>query len=271
MCGYCTERAALTQIMVESIHDSIPHDPILYPIYLQEANDWRRELASWEPSDYPRGALVALCRHWSERIAERCPAPLADLLDADAYIALEECLALLTPFPEWREAQGIDGLTPGLPSVEQAQAQLDAYVAGWLTPPAADAWDQRKLHEQFLGVSIALDVVAKGAPGDERLQTLAIVSPEQTPFFDALDLWVQRRALRARVASHGVEFIAEHQTEIRAEAILALVIGDQLAKSDLLKLQTALLAAPLRPSELQVDSLLEAVKAKLHRLGTDPS
>jgi hypothetical protein len=269
MCGYCTESAALAQLMDEMNHGLVSHDPFLYPIYLQQAVDWRTELASWECCDHPRGALVGLSRHWSERIADRSPSPLADVLDADAFVALQEWLASLGYSPQWRQAQGTDGSLPNLPSIEKAQERLDAYIAGWLKPTGADAWDQKTLHERFLEVSIALDIVTKCAPADERLQTLAIVSPDQTPYFDALDLWLQRRSLQAIVASHGVEFIGEHQAEIRFEAILSVVLGDWLAKGDLLMLEAALQAPSLAPCNFRVDSLLGVVQAKLLRLATD--
>jgi hypothetical protein len=271
MCGYCTESAVLAQLLDEMKHGPVSHDPFLYAIYLQQAVDWRAELASWECCDHPRGALVALCRQWSERIADRSPSPLVDMLDADAFVALQDWLASLGYSPQWRQAQGIDGAPPDLPSIAQAQGQLDAYIAGWLKPMGANAWDQKTLHDRFLEVSIALDVVTKCAPADERLQTLAIVSPDQTPYFDALDLWLQRRALQASVVSHGVEFISEHQAEIRFEAILAMVVGDLLAKGDLLRLEAALQAPSPAPFDFWVDPLLGVVQAKLLCLATDLS
>lgn len=238
MCGYCTESAALSELLEEMKGEFLGvHDPILYPVRLQEASDWRTELGAWESLHHPRGALVALCRQWSECIAGMSPAPLAEALDTDAFTELQCWLVPLGYSLEWRQALSIDGRPQNPLPIDLARTKLDAYINGWIQPQPCDAgaWDHKKLAECFLGVSITLDVVAQCAKDDARLELLATSHPNQTPMFDALDLWLQRRALHACVAHSGVGFIRAHLDKLRSEAILSVVMSDLLTPDDLLE------------------------------------
>ena len=270
MCGYCTETAVLSDLLDEMKDESLEtHAPFLYPGHLQEASDWRKELRSWDGHDHPRGALVALCRHWSERIAGMTPIPLGEVLSAGALAELQNWLVTMDCSSEWPWKQCVDGRRPNPPSIELARARLDAYVNDWILPSPFDTavWDQKKLHERFLGTSIAFDVVVRFAPDDMRLKLLAILSPRQTPFFDGLDLWLQRRALHACVAHSGVRFISEHLDELRIEAILSVVISDLLTRGDLLKLQSSLQGRFHNSLNLRLRDLFDAVATKINRLG----
>lgn len=273
MCGYCTERAALTHLLEELNNGLFPHDQLLYSVYLQEVSDWRKELTSWQQLDHSRGALVALCRQWSECIGEMSPVPLEGLLYANAFVELQGWLAAKGYPPEWRQAQDIKGTPPNHPSIEQARVTIDAYINGWLRPIPSDSnpWDRTTLNEQFLRVSIAFDVGARFAPDDERLKLLAMLSPCHVPDLNGLDLWLQRRSVHACVARRGVEFIEEYVNNIRFEAILSVVLSELLTQRELLNLQALLQVSSQESFNFVVDEILEAIRQKLLYLATELS
>ncbi|MFD0738370.1 hypothetical protein ACFQZQ_03600 [Lysobacter koreensis] len=240
------------------------HDPFLYAIHLQEGSDWRRDLASLGSRCDIRGSLVALCRQWSMRLAGMNPMPLGEVLATDAFADLEGWLATLDYPPEWQWVLRIDGPVPHPLPIDLAKATLDAYINESMQPSLANGfvWDHKMLMERFLSVSIAFDVVTLCAADDARLKSLATISPSQTPFFDGLDLWLQRRALHACVARSGVNSIQEHLNELRVEAILSVVMGDLLTRVDLLELRASCKGRPHDSSYLGVGELLEALEIK---------
>ena len=240
MCGFCTETAALCDLLGEMKDGSVgPRDPFLYPIYLQEASDWRGELRAWQSIDHPRGAFIALCRQWSERLAGGRVPPLEQVLSAQALDGLQEWLGTLAPLREWQWTLDMDGRPPDPLPLELARETLDAYIEGWLRPPfnGATDGDQKALHGSFLSVSVAFDIVCRCAPDDSRLTVLTTSSHGRPPFFDGLELWLQRRALQACVVRSGVSFIMSHFDELRIESIFSVVIHGLLTGRDLLKLQ----------------------------------
>lgn len=274
MCGYCTEYAVIGgdfwRLKGEA---SEGHEPFLYPIYLQESADWRKELGSWECGDHPRGSLIALCRHWSERIAGDVPAPLSDVLATDALVDLQRWLATVDYPPEWQWAICDQGLLPNPLPIELARANLDLYINAWTESSCSDAlaWNHETLYECFLGVSIAFDVVMRTAADEVRLKLLATLSPNLTPSFDGLDLWLQRRALHACVARSGVRFIKEHFNELRLEAILSVVWRDLLTGDALMDLHAWLKGRSRCSTNLQLADFLEALEMKADQLAREPS
>lgn len=273
MCGYCTETAVIADLL-EAMKDGVlgAHDPFLYAIHLQESSDWRRDLASLGSHCDIRGSLVALCRQWSMRLAEQNPMPLGEVLAIDAIADLEGWLATLDYPPEWEWVLRMDGPVPHPLPIELAKATLDTYISAWVRPslPDAVAWDYNELMERFLSVSAAFDVVTLCASDDARLKSLAIISPSRTPFFDGLDLWLQRRALHACVARSGVHFIKEHLNDLRVEAILSVVMGDLLTRGDLLELRASLQGRPHDSSYLGIGDLLEGLEIRVHQLAREP-
>lgn len=265
MCGYCVEAAVIMDLIeVMKGEERSAHDPFLCPIHLQEASDWRKEFASWGSHDHSRGSLVSLCRHWSERLAGKAPAPLAETLNADAFAELKDWLATLDYPPEWQWALRADGIPPSPPPIELARANLDSYISNWIQPsdPENMTWDHKTLYERFLGVSIAFDLVAKSAPDDARLKILAIQSPAKTPFFDVRDLWLQRRALHACTNHLGIDFIKENFDELRIEAIISVVLTDLLIQGDLIELRAALQDRSHWTMNLGLVDLLEVLQLK---------
>jgi hypothetical protein len=266
MCGYCTETAVFAEIIARMKGRLDTHERLLYPVRLQEASDWRGELQSWDVDDHDSGALVALCRIWSERLAGGECTPLNEVLATSTLDALEGWLGTLAYPPEWQWVLTVDGCLPDELPVELARASLVSYIHGWLQQANPDAgWDHETLYKRFLGVSVALDILATDAPGDELLQILATRSPRLTPFFNGLDLWLQRRALPACVAHSGVSFIDEHWKGLRVEAILSIVIRNLLNNRELTVLHAALQDRSHKPGDLGLPKLLQAIQSRLNR------
>src|SRR5690606_27721596 len=182
MCCYCMESAAISAPfwrLKGEISDA--YEPYLYPFQLQESADWRRELESLSDSEHAHLTLVALCRYWSEGIAGNDPPPLSDVLSSGSLIDLQSWLANFDYPPEWQWALSEQPLPSPLP-LEPARARLDLYINSWLeeSRPDESAWDPESLHEHFLSVSVAFDVVMRAAPDDLRFKLLAIQSPSGT-------------------------------------------------------------------------------------------
>jgi hypothetical protein len=268
MCGYCTEQAVIGGLLgVIKGDPAETHEPLLRPILLQEAADWREELSSWEDHDHASGALVALCRHWSERISGKNPAPLSDALATDALANLQRWLSTLSYPPDWQWALCVEGLLAEPLPFELARTRLDSYINAWLEPFQSNVieWDHGTLYECFPSLSISLDVLAQCAAHDPRLWKLATLSPVKAPFFNGLDLWLQRRALHVCVANSGVQFIEENLDSLRDTAIVAVIMSDLLKDGDLSELEAALRSRRRQPPNSGFDDLFETTRLMIHR------
>jgi hypothetical protein len=264
MCGYCIETAVFTDILAGERLDT--HEVLWRQTHLQEVSDWRAELQSWDSDDHGAGSLVALCRIWSERVAGSVSPPLSDVLSTSALNALESWLGTLKYPPEWQWVLDVYGCPPVNPPIELARATLGAYIRGWLQQSNPDtACDHQMLYERFLGISVALDILAADAPGDELLLALATRAPRLTPFFNGLDLWLQRRALHACVKHSGVQLIGDHWEELRVEAILSIVIGNLLNNCELTALHASLRGRPNKGGDLGKPELLQSIETRLKR------
>lgn len=265
MCGYCMESAVISEPFWRLKGEvSEAYEPYLYPIQLQESTDWRQELESWNSSEHLAGNLVALCRHWSERIAGSDPAPLIGVLSSDALVDLHSWVAIADYPPEWQWVLCGRGPLPNPLPLELARARLDLYIDAWLEESRSgeSAWDQKSLHDNFLSVSVAFDVLMRAAADDPRFKLLAIELPNEAPSPAALDLWLQRRALWACVARSGVPFIKEHYDDLRLEAILSVVWSDLLNGDALRDLHTWLQGRPHWSTNIDPADFLEAIKMK---------
>lgn len=247
MCGHCAERAALAD-RVLSLKTRVTHapDPLLLPIHLQEAPDWRQPHWLTAAGHDPVAALIAMCRAWTDHLTD---APGASRHDAfppglDAHR------------DAWRAAQAMPDAwawladdAPTLPDPLPLQAaceELDAYLAGWLgvREPSSPAWPDAMLHERLPRVSAALDLVIRAAPDDERITALALSSPGAASPFSAVDLWLQRRAVQALAGHHGIGVIIGLLGHLRSGAVLALVLRNDLDEDRLRALQAAVHAQP---------------------------
>ena len=220
MCGHCTERAALAERVRSLRTEASPSsDPLLSTIHLQEMRHWRQPAWLAAAQDDPTAALVVMCRTWSDTAQGGSDEPPDDLLPAP----------LRTRLDAWR-----------------ARAELDAYLGGWLhlRDRSGPRWDEATLHERLPHVSVALDTLVRDAPEDERLTLLAVCSPGAASPFSAIDLWLQRRALQALAAHHGIAFVAGLLSHLRTGAVLALVLRGDLDEAALLTLHAALRDRP---------------------------
>lgn len=239
MCGHCTERAALAERVRSLRTEASPSsDPLLSTIHLQEMRHWRQPAWLAAAQDDPTAALVVMCRTWSDTAQggsdelpdDLLPAPLRTRLDA------------------WRARADLPmaPTTAGSLALQDARAALDAYLGGWLhlRDRTGPRWDEATLHERLPHVSVALDTLVRDAPEDERLTLLAVCSPGAASPFSAIDLWLQRRALQALAAHHGIAFVAGLLSHLRSGAVLALVLRGDLDEAALLTLHAALRDRP---------------------------
>ncbi|MBL8256780.1 hypothetical protein J2X02_002625 [Pseudoxanthomonas japonensis] len=247
MCGHCTERAALSaRLSMKSAGHATDIDPLLLPVHLQEADDWRHVLAAAAPGDDLVVAIVALCRSWSERLAGAACAPLRTTLGPARHARLGQWLSTLDLPATWTWLCDTEGDPPAVVPLEAARAELDAYLAGWLhvQESVAPAWDEAMLHERLPRVSVALDLVHRDAPGDDRLIALALSSPGAASPFSAIDLWLQRRAMQAAIAYLGPASVLPMLVRGRSGALLAAVLRDGLDRHALRALGEALAQHP---------------------------
>lgn len=245
MCGHCTERAALAaRLSMKSARSAAQVDPLLLPVHLQEARDWRQLLAGAPLQDDLVVAIVALCRLWSERGENAADSPLQDPVDPDIRKRFDLLLAALDLNDDWSWLREVDGARPIPLLIEAACEELDAYLAGWLhvQSTTAPAWDEATLHERLPRLSTALDLLVREAPGDDRLVMLALSSPGAASPFSAIDLWLQRRATRAVIAHHGMAFVLPLLDRWRSGALLSVVLRDDLQRDALWALRGALAA-----------------------------
>ncbi|KRA54592.1 hypothetical protein ASD77_08375 [Pseudoxanthomonas sp. Root65] len=248
MCGHCTERAALAERVRALARGEQPAtDPLLLPVHLQEADNWRQLVGALSVGKDTLVAIVAMCRAWTDVInGVEPPASIEQRVTPSVHARLAEWRAVLVLPHAWPGLHA-DRLAPDvLPPLEVARVELDAYLAGWLGlrdrpgPP----WNDAMLHERLPRVSVALDIVARDAPDDARLTALALSSPGATSPFSAIDLWLQRRALQALAARHGIAFVTGLLPHLRTGAVLALVLRGDLDEAALLTLHAALRDRP---------------------------
>ena len=247
MCGHCTERAALAErLSMKSTRGTTGTDALLLPVHLQESDDWRRALAGSPVQDDLVVAIVAWCRSWSERGTGNVPAPLRDALGPRLHARLEHWLAALDLPDAWMWLRGLEADRPMPLALEAARDELDAYLAGWLHVQSGSepAWDEATLHERLPRLSLALDLLRRDAPDDDRLVTLALSSPGATSPFSAIDLWLQRRAVQAVIAHHGIAFVLPMLERWRSGTLLAAVLRNDLGRDALHALHRVLRQRP---------------------------
>ena len=270
MCGFCTETAVFRELLGEAQGDSFyPRDKFLYAIRLQEAPSWPAELRSWEAADHIRGAVVALCRRWSDRLSGRRAPRLSAVLASDALASLASFLATLDYPADWRWVLTLDGDPPDPLPLNAAKAELDAYLEGCTghRKPDGTEWDDVALHHRFFRVSAAFDIVANQAPDDARLVALATSPVLRAPSFDALDLWLQRRALRVCVERSGISFLKTHLGSLRLEALCAVVQCGILDEGELLELRPAMEGLTSDSGHLESTEVLELLDLKASESG----
>jgi hypothetical protein len=243
MCGYCAERALLAgRVRALETRTAPQVDPLLLPVHLQEARDWRQAGIDARVQDDLVAALVMLCRAWSDRLLGVPGAPLHALLPPALQARLRDWLATLECPATWAWLDDDAAPLPEVLPVQAARDELDAYLGGWLRlgPHAEPGWDEARLHERLLRVSVALDLLLYAAPDDERITTLALSSPGATSPFSAIDLWLQRRAVRAFLARCSTHSVFPLLRQLRSDTVLAAVLHDDIDPAALRMMQATL-------------------------------
>ena len=252
MCGYCTEHSAFAAHLV-ALEARVPlvPDPLLLPVHLQEATDWQQTWLRAAAPDDPVAAIVMLCRAWTDRLDGKTGTPLRDVLGPALHERLQQWLAACDLPDAWAWLRHTEGEPPHPLPLDDARDALDAYLAGWLLAQegTSPAWDEALLHERLPQLSVALDILRRDAPDDDRIHRLAFSSPSTGSPFSAIDLWLQRRAVRALVARRGMASIATLVNRLRSPTLLATVLHGEMDHHDLLHLQAALQGHPDAGSE----------------------
>lgn len=246
MCGHCTERAALAERVRALRAEAVPSpDPLLSTIHLQEMRHWRQPAWLAAAQDDPIAPLVVMCRTWTDAAHGEQGEPPHDLLPVPMRDRVQA----------WRARTDLPTMAAGPAALQDALTELDAYLGGWLHLPDRPGarWDDAMLHERLPYVSRALDTLVLYAPDDERLTLLALSSPDTTSPFSAIDLWLQRRALRALASRHGIAFVTGLLPHLRSGAVLALVLHGDLDTAALRMLRDALRQRPDNGDESACD------------------
>ncbi|MBD9470190.1 hypothetical protein [Pseudoxanthomonas sp. PXM01] len=246
MCGHCTERAALAECLaMAATGGGPPCDPLLLPVHLQEAEEWRHVLRTAAGGDDLMLAIIALCRDSSARLLHGEPASLRNTLSPALHARLDRWLASLDLPAPWAWLRDEDLLPARLP-LDAARSELDDYLAGWLRAPPGHqaAWNNTMLHERMPRLSAALDVLHRDAPDDERLVVLALSSPGAASPFSAIDLWLQRRAVRSVIAHRGIGFVLPLLERWRSGTLLAVVLRGDLDDAALQLFHAVLVQRP---------------------------
>jgi hypothetical protein len=247
MCGHCTERAALAERVLSLETRALPApDPLLSTVHLQELRDWRQPAWLENAQEDPTAVIVVMCRAWTDRVAGIPGAPLRDVLPSALHTRLDAWRRTLDLPSTWAWLGDDAATTPDPLPLQGARDELDGYLAGWLhlRDGASPPWNEVMLHERLPRVSVALDIVARESPDDARITALAMSSPGAGSPFSAIDLWLQRRALQALVAHHGIGFAIRLLGHLRSGAVLALVLRGDLDHQELIALQGALQDRP---------------------------
>lgn len=247
MCGHCTERAALAErvLSLETRATSTP-DPLLSTVHLQELRDWRQPAWLENAQDDPTAVIVVMCRAWTDRVAGIPGAPLRDVLPGALHARLDAWRRTLDLPSTWAWLGDDAAATPDPLPLQDARDELDDYLAGWLhlSDGVSPPWNEATLHERLPRVSVSLDIIARESPDDARISALALSSPGAASPFSAIDLWLQRRALQALVAHHGIGFVTRLLGHLRSGTVLALVLRGDLDHRELVELQVALQDRP---------------------------
>jgi hypothetical protein len=259
MCCFCWECGAIYETFWRMKGEAPGgDDPLALAFVVQDAGDWRRELASLSNDEHVCLNLIALCRHWSERIAGSEPAPLSGVLTPGAMHDLRRMLATVHYPPEWLWVLSEQGAIPCPVPIEVVRARLDFYIASWLVQSSSGGtdWDRKSFHDNFLSVSVAFDVLMRAAPDDPRFKTLSIQAPDGS---EMLDLWMQRRAVGVCVAHSGIQFIKANYDDLRLEAILSAVWSDLLDGDALRDLHTWVQGRTHGSSNIDPADFVEAI------------
>lgn len=232
MCGYCVE-SGYFQGLIDHSDDPVSAR-MLQRIHLQESPSWFEYYQSHKDDMTQLDDMIALCRGWDEhffRPDRKNALSLKSLMTPDRWNALGQRLRPYAPSPRWEWILQVDWI--GIePDIEEAARVLSVYRRICL-PWSGDKKSRRRMagaypslgSERLFWVYIALMLLDRFDPKFSDAIYVARELPERVPAFDGLELWLQRRAVKARVRRDGVGFINAHREAMRSEIVSSLAMG----------------------------------------------
>lgn len=266
MCGYCMESAIFAERLAALDPDEdYQFAPDMLSLRLQEAVDWRAELMACPEGMCAPVAAVALCRWWMDRIRgiagdavfeSELDTALAERLRADART--------VTQVDGWTWLADWHGPLPEPLPVDAARAALDVYIADTLkTDRTRTEREQRP--GAWVHLMCALAILQQTAPDDPRLRLLALTAPVGSIGLLGVELWLQRRAMLACVASQGITFLIEHADSLRNEIVASLAMQDTLSSFEFQLLMDAMISRSVNQMNLDMEDLWELLNAMASR------
>jgi len=264
MCGYCIESAALSSALLSLRSGAIIETgPFILPSRTQDAANWAELVRAWPGNKSKQVALLAFCRRWEDTLSGNAVLPLLDVIDRTLWVKLRKGLEDSMPGPEWAWAIESEGALPAHIPVAAALSILDTYSCCWLNGGSGERWSDQAFEKWFPWLFLALVIVAAAEPEAPVLRAIALTDPHQTPAFDALDLWLQRRAVCACVRHQGIAFVEGHFETLRLEMLASALLSEAFHPGDLLVLQNLLAERQHWVMNLTVEELLAAFGHKL--------
>lgn len=264
MCGYCTEGAALSYALLAPVDGTIMEfDPFILPCLAQDASNWPALLTVWPGKEKSGLALLMFCRGWEDALRGNPVLQSLEAVESLPWVKLRESLCESIPGPEWSWAieSGLD--VPAVLPMTAAVVMLETYGACWLAGGDEERWSEQEFEARFPWLFLALTIVSESDVEASVLQAIALTDPARTPTFDALDLWLQRRAACVCVSREGIAFVERHFEDLRFEVLASALLGDALNSTDLITLQTLLAERPHEVMNLTVGELVGAIDHRL--------
>lgn len=267
MCGYCMETAIFSERLAALDPEAdYQFAPDMLSLRLQEALDWRAELMASPQGMCKPAAAVALCRWWMDRIhgiagdaafESGLGTGLAERLRADAQTVVHA--------EGWTWLSDWNAPLPDPLPLEAARTALDAYITDRLGMDRKLA-ERERLPNAWTHLICALAILHQAAPDDPRLQLLALTAPVGSVGLLGVELWLQRRAMRACVAYRGVSFLVDNANGMRSEIIASIATQCVLSLQDLRALHDALVARDGVEMNLSREDLKSIVQRELRLL-----
>lgn len=119
---------------------------------------------------------------------------------------------------------------------------LERYLDGWIR---SNRWSDGEFAAQWQSVLVAIARCAKRLDVPASLREIALSDPARTPDFSAVDLWIQRRAVRACFLSKGTSFLEQHVDRLRLAPAAALLVSGTATAEEFAGMRPAVMAGGL--------------------------
>lgn len=290
MCGYCYEGIMLH--VVETGHRGTKGYRFSY---LQESDDIKTEIQQLEdPNNLEPLIDLAFCRLYDHYFAhgfdvelfnilqdkfgheavksyltrrqtsssEILKAELSDInllsdakcwnrLIADKEKIFKDSLELLNSYYDW----WLLGI--GKEKSEPLQRMEQTRIMDPIDNTTLAEWN--KFDTLYPAVSFALSYIIHHHSDSEIIQRIALTNLEDVPDMWGKDLWLQRRAMIARVKRNGLSFIVDNLSQIRYELIYYILLRADINPTDLNTLRAAIRSEDEHPMQgmMETDHVFE--------------